>query len=262
MRDGPRFTARALALCAGVFLSACAVETPDVARQAAPAPAAVLDADVADALRRMSATLAAAPAFTVRMTTQREGRAANNQAVLLAATSALLAQRPDHLSVVVGSDLGSFALWYDGSRISVLNPVQNIYSTTPLSGRNDEAIAWLERRLGIDIPVRPLLAPNPYDAIMEAGATTGIHVGTSLIHGVPVEHYALRSPAGEWEIWLEANARALPRRVSMVQTTETGPLRVTVELDDWNLVQRLPERAFTFVPPRGAVQATMLLKPE
>jgi hypothetical protein len=262
MREGPRFTARALALCAGMFLGACAAETPNLAIEPAPSPVAVLEPDVAEALRRMSTTLAAAPAFTVRMTAQREERLANGQAVLLTATSAVLAQRPDHLSVVVGSDLGSFALWYDGTRVTVLNPVQNIYSTTPFSGRNDEAVAWLERRLGIDIPVRPLLAPNPYDAMMEAGPTTGIHVGTSLIGGVPVEHYALRSPADQWEIWLEANARALPRRVSVVQTTETGPSRVTVEFDDWHLVQRLPDRAFAFVPPRGAVQATMLLKPE
>lgn len=262
MGHGPIFTRRVLSLCGAVFLAACATDASDVAVQPAPAPVAVLEPAVTDALRRMSATLASTPAFTVRMTAQREGRLPNNQVVLLSATSAVLAQRPDRLSVMVGSDLGSFDLWYDGTRMTILNPIRNVYATTPLTGRNDEAVAWLERRVGIDIPMRPLLAPNPYDAMMEAGPTTGSHVGTTIIQGVPVEHYALRNPSADWEIWLEANARALPRRVSVVQPSETGPSRITVEFDDWSLVQRLPDRAFVFTPPRGAVQATMLLKPE
>ena len=88
----------------------------------------MLEPDVADALRRMGTALAAAPAFTVRMRAQREGRLPNDQVVLLGATSDVLARRPDRLAARVGSDLGSFSLWYDGAAVTVWNPTQDPHS--------------------------------------------------------------------------------------------------------------------------------------
>jgi hypothetical protein len=262
MYDAPTGAARGLALLAALSLSACAEQ----AAHGRPAPAAsaqeALGPDVADALRRMSAMLAAAPAVTVRMTAQREGRLPNGQVVLLGATSAILARRPDRLAAVVGSDLGSFALWYDGATVTVLNPVQNVYASNRLTGRLEDVVVWLEDRLGLEIPIRPLLAEDPYAALLEAGPTTGVHVGRSVLRDVAVDHYAFRNPDADWEIWVETGPRPLPRRVSVVERQDRGPGRVTIDFDDWNLAPRLPDRAFAFVPPPEAVPATLVLQPE
>jgi hypothetical protein len=123
-------------------------------------------------------------------------------------------------------------------------------------------VAWLEERLGIEIPVRPLLAADPYAALMAAGSTTGTLVGRSLVRDSVVDHFALRNPSADWEIWLEADPRALPRRVSVVQRKEGGGTRVIMEFSDWNLAPRLPDSAFVFVPPPGAVPATLVLQSE
>jgi hypothetical protein len=262
MPDAAARTARTLAVLASLPLAACAQPAPAGGPAPTPSTRQVLEPDVADALRRMGTALAAAPAFTVRMRAQREGRLPNDQVVLLGATSEVLARRPDRLAARVGSDLGSFSLWYDGTAVTVWNPTQNVYAATPATGTLEQTVAWLEDRLGLEIPIRPLLAADPYAVLVEDGRTTGVHVGRSVVGDVAVDHYALRNPSADWEIWIEAGPRPLPRRVSVVERGDRGPSRVTIEFEDWNLAPRLPDRAFAFVRPPGAIPATLVLRPE
>lgn len=252
-----RWTELALipAVVAGL-LTGCAVPPP----QSTPAasPQASLDGEVGAAMRAVSQTLASAKALTVNMTILREGRLSGDQDILLGGVAALSVRRPDRLAGLVGSDIGSFSLWYDGKKVTVHNPIDNVYGVTPLSGDTDTVMAWLETKLGIDIVVRPLLLSDPYTELARTG-TTGIHVGQSLVRGVPVEHYAMRSPGVDWEIWVNATGPKLPRRVSVIDRTAAWKSRVIVEFDSWNLSPRLTEAHFAFSPPRGAVQATPVL---
>ena len=250
MPHAPARTARALALLASLPLAACA-HPPPKAGGAAPAPSTrqVLEPDVAHALRRMGTALAAAPAFTVRMTARREGRPPNHQVVLPGATGEVPARRPDRLAARVGGDLGSFSLWYDGAAVTVWDPTRNAYAAGPAAGTLEQTVAWLEDRLGLGVPIRPLLAADPYAALVQDGETTGVHVGRGVVGNVAVDHYALRNPDADWEIWIEAGLRPLPRRISVMERDDRGPSRATIDFEDWNLAPRLPDRAFAFVPP-------------
>lgn len=225
-------------------------------------PGATTEPLVETRLRRMSATLTAATAFTVRTSTLHEGALANGQRVLLGGSAALAISKPDRLAASVGSDLGSFTLSYDGSTVTLLNPVANVYAASPLSGDLERAVGWLEDRLGIDIAVRPFLAADPYAALVSGSETTGVVVGRSVVRGIAVDHFALRNPAVDWEIWLEAGSRALPLRISLTGRGEDAPGRITIDFEDWNLSPRLAANAFNFVPPPGAVPATLALRPE
>ena len=149
------------------------------------------------------------------------------------------------------ADLGNFTLSYDGAAVTLFTPAQNVYAAGPLDRDLERAVAWVEERLGIEIPVRPLLAADPYAALMAAGPTTGMLVGRSFVRDTAVDHFALRNPSADWEIWLETSRRALPLRVSVVQREEGGGTRMTMEFSDWNLAPRLTDRDFVFVPPRA-----------
>jgi hypothetical protein len=258
-------TVWALLVCLGCGVAARAAE-PDPAAPALPAPAeaqgATLEPQVTAALQRMSATIKAAPAFTVRVNSLREGILPNGQHVLLGGTGAIAARKPNRLAATAGSDLGNFTLSYDGTAVTLFTPTQNVYAASPLTGDLERAVAWVEERLGIEIPVRPLLAADPYAALMGAGSTTGILVGQSFVRDTTVNHFALRNPSVDWEIWLETGPRALPLRVSVVYREEGGGIRVTMEFSDWNLAPRLTDRDFVFVPPPGAVPATLVLRSE
>ena len=252
----PRRTARGLVLGAALALAGCA------GTAATPPTAAVphqLDQATDAALRRMSSSIAGAPGFTVRVHTLRDGQLAGGQPITLSATSAIAARRPDRVAATVGSDVANFSLWYDGQRVTVMNRGANVYATTPVSGALDHAVAWLEDRMGIELPVRPLLMADPHAAMLAAGATTGRFVGRTLVGGTPTDHFALRNASFDWEVWLEATDRSLPRRVALRYRDGT---RVVMEFDQWNLNPRLPDAVFAFRPPRGAGPAQVQLMPE
>jgi len=244
--------ARCALLGSIVAVAGCAGADP-APRPAAQAP---LNQDVADALRRMSDSIARAPGFTVRVHTLRDGRVADGPPVLLSGQAAIAARRPDRVTAMVGSDVANFSLWYDGRSVTVMNAGANVYGSTPMTGPLDGVVRFLEDRMGIDLPVRPLLMADPYAAMLEAGPTTGRFVGRTLVGSTPADHFALQNPQFDWEIWLEATDRALPRRVAIRHRDGT---RVIMEFDQWNLNPRLPDNTFVFTPPRGAVPATVQL---
>jgi hypothetical protein len=215
-----------------------------------------IDAGAIDGVRRMSATLAAAPSFTVRITTTREGVLPNGQVVLLSGASGVAARRPDRLIATVGSDLGNFAVVYDGTRVTVFEPIANVYASTPMTGPLADAVARIEDELGLAMPVRPLLAADPFARLMTPAPTAGVIVGRSFVGDTPVDHLAFRNAEADWEIWLEATPHALPRRVSFVRRVDDRPIRITLAFDEWALGATLPDAAFAFTPPAGAVAAT------
>ncbi len=250
---------RCLAGGALALLAACADPAGSTAPVTTP-PAAVLEEDVSAALRRMATTLTSAPAFTLTFTTLREAPAGPGQSILLSGNGAVVAARPDRLYAAVGSDLGSYSLWYDGREFTTLNTHQNVYAVTPVTGGIEAALKGMEARLGVTLPILPLLADDPY-AMLTPSGTTGRFLGRSIIRDVVVDHFALNGPTGHWEIWLESAPSALPLRVSFV---EAGPdrLRTILEFQSWNLRPRLPAGTFTFTPPRDAARATFLPRGE
>jgi hypothetical protein len=250
---------RGLAGGALALLAACADPAPSAAPVTTP-PAATLEEDVSAALRRMATTLTSAPAFTLTFNTLREAPAGPAQSILLSGAGAVVAARPDRLYAAVGSDMGSYSLWYDGRAFTALNTQQNVYAVTPLSGGIETALKAVEARLGVTLPILPLLADDPYAMLTPAG-TTGRFIGRSIIRDVVVDHFALNGPSGHWEIWLEAAPSALPLRVSFV---EPGPerLRTILDFTAWNLRPRLPAGTFAFTPPRDAARADFLPRGE
>lgn len=246
---------RSIALGLAALLAACADPAPSAPPVTAP-PAAVLDEAASAALRRMSNTLTSAQSFTLRFTTLREAPAGPAQSILLGGAAAVAMRRPDRLYASVGSDLGSFNLWYDGRSLIALNTHQNVYGSAPLAGNIEVALKAMEARLGVTLPILPLLADDPYAMLTPAG-TTGRLVGRSIIRDTVVDHFAMTGPEGHWEIWLEAGPRALPLRVSYVEPGAER-LRVILEFQDWNLRARLPDSTFAFTPPRDAARADFL----
>lgn len=248
--------ARAAWALAALLLGACASQ-PAPPPPVTVAPAPPLDPAIENVIRAMGATLSAAPALTVRMTSLREAPLPDGQMVLLGATTVVAVQRPNRANAVSGSDLGSIALWFDGATLSVLAPVANTYSSTPLAGSVEQMLAALDERYGIDLPLRPLLANDPAAILLPVG-TSGRLLGRSLVGGLACDHYALRNTAADWEIWITAGPQPLPCRVSVVERTTPNAPRLILDFEAWNLRPRLAARDFTFTPPRGAVRVPLL----
>ena len=224
---------------------------------AAPTLAAeMLDPAVADGLRRMSTTLARAPSLGFRLTVQRDGVLPNGQQVLLRTTAAIALQRPNRLVALAGSDRGNFRLSYDGQTAALIDLDANSFAQMSFSGGADALLVALEERFDVEIPIRDLLAADPYPALITPD-TTGVVVGQTVIDGVICDHFALRSGPTDWQIWIEAGERALPRMLATVDRTLAERPRTLVALEDWALSPRLSPQVFRTQRPAGATDMVL-----
>lgn len=216
-----------------------------------------LDPAAAEALRRMSATLGGASSLGVRVNMSREGLLPNGQHVLLRSTAAVGMRRPNRLVVLAGSDRGNFRLIYDGRTAALHDLDANAFGASAFSGPASALLQALERRFGVSIPMADLLAEDPYAALVAPG-TTGVYVGPTIVDGVVADHFALRSGDVDWEIWIEASDRALPRLLSTVDRGVPERPRTILAFEDWSLAPRFGPGAFDTRLPAGARQLTRL----
>jgi hypothetical protein len=179
----------------------------------------------------------------------------------IAHTSKIVFRRPDRLAVSTTGDDGSMKLLYDGQNLVIYAVEQKKYASTAAPGGIDKAIDIAEDRTGTDLPLSDLLTDDPGQTLL-AGVTSGGQVGTVTIDGVPCRHYFFVQ-AGEdleWELWLEDNDRALPRRVVITYRSLPGRPRFIAELSDWNFDIQAPDSDFEFKPPAGVTQVDLVAR--
>jgi len=200
----------------------------------------------------MSATLSSAAAFTYRSKTIFEVPAANGQFITLFSTGKVALKRPDKLLAEFRGSAPHFDFFYDGAEVAAFAPGANVYSMKLAPDTIDAMLAGVQAETGIRFASAPLLTSNPFRSLTR-GLTSAVFVGPTRVDGVTCDHLAFRSEGINWEIWLESNQRALPRRLAVTFTDQANFPRTMVELSHWNLRPWcLPDRNFEFHPPTGA----------
>jgi hypothetical protein len=239
---------------------------PTVALLAASAlqaatPSAIDPAALAP-LKQMSATLAAAKAFTYRSKTILEVPAKTGQFITFFSIGEVALKRPNKLRTLLSGDAPAFDFYYDGDTVTAFAPGTGVYSTKKAPATIDAMLAGLQEETGIRFASSPLLYSDPY-AIFTRGLLSAAVVGPSEVDGTLCEHLAFRSPGVNWEIWLEPDARALPRRIAVTFTDRPNFPRTIVEFSRWNLHPWfLGDSGFVFRKPDGTkeIPFTSVLK--
>ncbi len=218
---------------------------------AAPTPPPAIDPAALAPLQRMSDTLAAAKAFTFRSRNLLEVPAVTGQFVTLVSTGEVTVRRPNKISARLAGEAPAFDFFYDGETVAAYAPATSVYSLAKAPATIDEMLSGLQTETGIRFATAPLLRSNPYAALTR-DLTSALVVGPTRIDGIACNHLAFRSPGVNWEIWLEANARSLPRRIAVTFTDRPNFPRTLVEFTAWNLHPWISNATFTFTPPAGA----------
>jgi hypothetical protein len=229
------------------------LETAPTPGPSGKAAAPVMEQAALDLLKRMSATLGAAKAFTYQSRSTVEIPAKTGQFVTLFGTSNVALERPNKLSVRVTGEVRNFDFYYDGINIIAFSPKDNVYSIAGAPGTIDEMLKFVEHKTGIYFPSADVMFNDPY-AMMATGVTSAFVVGPAMVDGFPCEHLAFRVPAVNWEIWIETGKRALPRRLAVTYTDVRNFPRFLVEFSNWNLQPRLAASQFAFQRPGDAKQ--------
>ena len=214
------------------------------------AQSSTMDPNALSLLQRMSSSLSAAKAFTFESKSILEVPSITGQFVTLFSVGEVALKRPDMLRARLGGDAPPFDFTYDGTSVSALAPQTKVFSTAKAPATIDGMLAGLQHETGIRFPSAPLLYSDPY-AILSRNLLSAVVVGPTKVDGIACDHLAFRSPGVNWEIWIDAGADALPRRLAVTFTDTPNFPRSMIEFSHWNLHPWLLNSSFVFHKPEG-----------
>lgn len=232
------------------MLLALALTAPSLQAQTASSPPNPVDPGSIQALKEMGANLRALKRYSVSTELTGERVLADGQKLQHSAAAQLDVVAPNMLRARMSSTRSQREIYYDGKTATLYTPQQKYYSSVkfdePLSG----LVAKLEERYGVEIPLydlftwgTPAAAIDKIESAMNAGQD---YIGHDLCN-----HYAYRQGNFDWQIWITADDKTLPRKLVITnRTDEARPQSVTMM--NWTLKPGFKDAVFKFTPPKGS----------
>jgi len=240
---------------------ALSLAAPGTAAQtAAPAasqPAAsAVDPGSIQALKDMGAYLQTLKRFRVSTEVSGERVLADGQKLQHSAAADLDVERPNKIRAHMHSARSDRELIYNGTTVTLYTPAQKYYSSVEFSGTIGDLINRLEEKYGVQIPLSDLFLwgtpAAPLDKIESA-----MNAGQDFVDEDLCNHYAFRQGAIDWQVWISAGGKPLPRKVVVTYRGDEARPQ-SVSLIDWNLKPTFKDTVFKFTPPKGATKVEII----
>ena len=216
---------------------------------AAPVGAAEIDADAEEVLRGMCAALGGLEAFTITSDASTEVILRDGRKLQLVATTKGVVDRGAGFRFTRQGPFGGVEAVFDGATLTVWSEALGGYASTEAAGDLDAGLDALLAVFGESAAGgADLLYADPCANLMN-GVESGDYIGLTTVGGQPVHHVFYRAADHDWQLWISAEAPALPVRYVITSKWVTGAPQFTAQFHDW-----APGAAddFAFAPPEGA----------
>jgi hypothetical protein len=164
-----------------------------------------------------------------------------------------LLSRPDKLRAHRVGGYADVALYFDGKTASVFGKNLNGYAQFAAPGTVDQLIDALRAGHGVALPGADFLLSNSYDRLV-ADVLEAKHIGRGVIDGVECEHLAFRNFDTDWQVWVEAGDKPIPRKLVITSKTLNSAPQYTFRVKTWKTGFEPTPGAFAFAPPAGAAR--------
>ena len=239
-----------------LVLSVLAMSLATASTYAQTAPASAVDPASIQALKDMGAFLLTLKRFRVSTELTGERVLADGQKLQHTATAVIDVERPNRIRALMHSARSEREIVYDGKTVTLYTPAQKYYSTVEFTDTIGKLIERLEERYGVELPLAdfflwgtPAATVDKIESAMNAGQD---FVGEELC-----DHYAFRQGKIDWQIWIEAGAKPLPRKVVITNRSDEARPQ-SVQIFDWNLKPGFKDAVFRFTPPKGATKVEIV----
>jgi len=227
-----------------------AVPDASATNAAVPLPRRV-DPRADEVLKKMSELLARTPRLALEAEETFDEVYEEAPRVQLTNLRRIALERPGRFAADATGDTLNRAAWYDGRTLSVLNKEQNLYLSVEMPDSVDAVLDKIAEDYGIVVPLSDLLYSDPYATLME-GVLYGDYLGLHQAAGVLCHHLAFSQESIDWQIWIEAGDKPLPRKLVITYLTEPGEPQYEATIRRITLDPKLPEGLFLFEAPEGA----------
>ena len=248
---------------AALALASFASAQEPAAGPPAAAPARSVEARAEQELKKMGEFLAKLPHFALEAEETFDEIPDGELRRQLTNVRRVAVERPNHVAADATGDTLNRASWYDGRTVTVLDKEHNVYATIEAPGTIDATFDRLQDEYGVVLPLADLLYSDPY-AVLMAGVTYGRYLGLHQAAGVACHHLAFSQDTIEWQIWIDAGEKPLPRKLVISYVHEPGEPQYSAVIRRWNLESKVPEGLFRFEAPEGAqkIDATAMKRPD
>ena len=221
-----------------------------------------LDPLIEQLLRKTSAHLQAAKQFRFHAEVAfdkieiKDDEAGSEIKVQYGATVDISVKRRNKLRVSFRGDLVQRDFWDDGKTATLLAPAENYYGQIAVSGGIDGALAKIEEKAGFVPPLTDLVHSDPY-ARLVPNIRDASYLGLHTAAGVRCHHLLLHQEFVDWQIWIEASDNPVPRKLVITYKKIPGWPQYRATMTKWEFAD-IPDEAFTFEAPAGAIKVDMI----
>lgn len=208
------------------------------------------------AFRNMCQTLDMAKAMRFRVHATMDGFTEMGSLAQFHRTSEVTLARPDRLFAETASDDGRWAVWHRDKSLTLLDRDSNAYATETVPRPIDEMLDHMADNYDLIMPMADLLVGDTYRSMIE-NVESGTYVGLHEVDDIPCHHLLFMQEDIDWQIWIDARAPHLPRKLAITYVDEPDQPQYVALIDAWDLAPAVTEDVFVFAPPSGAVQAPM-----
>jgi hypothetical protein len=160
-------------------------------------------------------------------------------------------RRPDRLVGDASGDARNGSFWYDGQTFTAIDHEQNVWASGTVPPTVDAALDWVFGQTGTAVPLGDFLYASAYERLM-SDVQRGVYLGIHEAAGIPCHHLSFEQATIDWQLWIDAGADPLPRKLVITYKTEDEVPQYSVTIRKWNLTANVPEALFHFTPPEGA----------
>jgi hypothetical protein len=244
-----------MALAAAGLLIAGSL-TPAAAQRRAQPRAEFVDPAAIAAFNRMSEHVAALKAFEFKTSFSFDIVAKNKQTVSVEGLGHYLAKRPDKLAADIENDLFGRKYLYDGKTLSILSKGEKYYAQIATAPTIREMLAAMAAQFAIEIPVADLFdLGTPHSPVYNL--RSAFFVGKSEVDGIEADHWAFRSSARDWQLWIQTGDKPLPLKLTLIDRRQPTHPRYTVTLK-WTDRTDIADGEFTFTPSAEQMRIEIL----
>jgi hypothetical protein len=213
----------------------------------------VVDARADEQLTRMTSCLAGLDSFSFEADVRYDDYLVDSQKVQFGRRVAVDVQRPNRVHAMIDGDIKRMRYWYDGSRTVVLDIDNKQYSEAPAPPTIDDTLTEMAEKHGFVLPLAELIATESYRWLMN-NVVSAAYVGERVIDGRRCHHLAYEQPTLDWQIWIDADEPALPRRLVISYKELPNCPQYEVAFKRWLPGAKFSENDFAVELPAGAIK--------
>jgi hypothetical protein len=210
-----------------------------------------LESDAATILRAMSDYVGGQKTIKISFDSAIEVITPQLEKIQFTNSGDALLSRPDKLRAHRLSGHADVTLFFNGKTVSIHGKSINGYARFDAPGTVDQLIEALRMGHGVALPGADLLLSNSYDVLI-AGVKESKYIGRGIIDGAVCEHLAFRNFDTDWQLWVEASEKPIPRKLVITSKTINSAPQYTLFIKSWLTDVKPAPDAFEFTPPAGA----------